>query len=382
MTDSAPEKVENQRRPLNGPVRAHFFQMKGAKAYQEDSVTVFWSPDETVIVGCVFDGHGGINGRVASTCCVNLTKDFFLSHFNDVIKWSNKQWQKEMNAFFTLMHDSVRAEFIRLEQARRVLSGQPTDHIVDSKNIVRKHTGFPVHGGTTGTICVIINLPDRNRHVICANVGDSDCILLPAKPKDRHSKYKHLSVDHGPDSVDEFNRIKALNLKTQLIFVYDKQGMKKHECPRVFDKNGVKDPKYVKDPWGMGLRPTNVRYDPGVYAVTPKGVGEDTTCIAMTRSIGDLYAHQFGMTPLPSVTFQELDREEEFVIAVGSDGVWDCWKWADFADFLNGCLAKYDLHNGTEAIIQHTIARAKACFGTKSFDDASLAVLQIRAQED
>jgi len=377
MTDSAPANREKVIRSLVGPVRAHCFQMKGAKAYQEDSVSVFWSPDETIVVGCVYDGHGGINGRVASTCCVNLTREFFFQHFDEVIKWSDQDWRDRMNQFFEQMHDSVRAEFIKLEQARRVLSGQPTDNIVDSSKIVRKHTGFPVHGGTTGTICIVINLNDRRR-AICANVGDSDCILLPAKPKDRHSKFKHLTVDHGPDSIDEFSRIKALNLKTSLIFVYDKQGLKKHECPRVFDANGVKNPQYVKDPWGMGLRPTNVRYDPGVYAVTPKGIGEDTTCIAMTRSIGDLYAHQFGMTNLPSITFEELDLEEEYVIAVGSDGVWDCWKWADFADFLNGCLAKYDLHNGTEAIIQHTIARAKACFGTKSFDDASLAVLQLK----
>jgi len=378
MADSIPKKrAEKPISPLNGPIRAHCFQMKGAKAYQEDSVSVFWSPDERMVVGCVYDGHGGINGRVASTCCVNLTREFFFQHLEEILRWSDDDWKNQMNAFFKRMHTSVRAEFIKLEQARRVLSGQPTDNIVDSSKIVRKHTGFPVHGGTTGTICVIINLPDKRR-AICANVGDSDCLLLPANPKDRHSKYKHLSVDHGPDSIDEFNRIKALNLKTNLIFVYDKQGLKKHECPKVFDENGVKNPEYVKDPWGMGLRPTNVRYDPGVYAVTPKGVGEDTTCIAMTRSIGDLYAHQFGMTQLPSLTFQDLDLEEEYVIAVGSDGVWDCWKWADFADFLNGCLAKYDLLNGTEAIIQHTIARAKACFGTKSFDDASLAVLQIK----
>lgn len=377
MTDAAPANRERAIRALIGPCRAHCFQMKGAKAYQEDSVSVFWSQDETVVVGCVYDGHGGINGRVASTCCVNLTREFFFQHFDEVIKWSDQEWTEQMNQFFEQMHDSVRAEFIKLEQARRVLSGQPPDNIVDSSKIVRKHTGFPVHGGTTGTICIVINLKDRRR-AICANVGDSDCILLPAKPKDRDSKYKHLSVDHGPDSLDEFSRIKALNLKTSLIFVYDKQGLKKHECPRVFDANGVKNPQYVKDPWGMGLRPTNVRYDPGVYAVTPKGVGEDTTCIAMTRSIGDLYAHQFGMTNLPSITFEELELEEEYTIAVGSDGVWDCWKWADFADFLNGCLAKYDLHNGTEAIIQHTIARAKACFGTKSFDDASLAVIQLK----
>ena len=71
MTDSAPEKVENQRRPLNGPVRAHFFQvtkfnkfepkmtawrkMKGAKAYQEDSVQRFFYPCLQVHYGPVLE---------------------------------------------------------------------------------------------------------------------------------------------------------------------------------------------------------------------------------------------------------------------------------------------------------------------------------------
>jgi len=374
--ESAPEL-----KPLTGDVRAYSYQMKGAKAYQEDAVSVFWNSDETIIVGCVYDGHGGINGRVASTCCVNLTRKWFDDSWDEMKEWDDPTWIEKMNIFFTKMHDAVREEFVKLEQARRVLSGQPCDNpgLVDADGIVRKHTGFPVHGGTTGTICVLINFPDKRRS-ICANVGDSDCILLPANPQSRQ-RYKHLSVDHGPDSVEEYKRIKSLNLPTSLIFVYDKQGLKKHECPAVFDENGIKDPDYVKDPWGMGLRPTNVRYDPGVYAVTPAGVGEDTTCIAMTRSLGDLYAHQFGMTHLPSVTFEELDINEEYVITVGSDGVWDCWKWTDFADFLNGCLAKYELQNGTEAVIQHTVARAKACFGAKSFDDASLAVLQIKGRK-
>lgn len=361
-------------RPLQGCVNAHCFQMKGAKAYQEDAVSVFHNNEETCVVGCVFDGHGGINGRVASTCCANLTKTFFCSHWNDVLKWTDEEWRTQMNDLFTLMHNTVHGEFVKLEQARRVLSGQSTDNIVDGM-IVRKHSGFPVHGGTTGTICVVINLPNRRR-AICANVGDSDCLLLTTKLTNRQ-KFKHLSVDHGPDSVDEFNRIQSLNLPISLIFVYDKQGLKKHKCPRVFDENGIKNPDYVKDPWGNGLRPTNVRYDPGVYAITPGGVGEDTTCIAMTRSLGDLYAHKFGMTHIPSITFEELDMEESYMIAVGSDGVWDCWKWADFGDFLHGCLSKHDLINATEAILQHTVARAKACFGSKSFDDASLAIITI-----
>lgn len=363
--------------PLKGNVRAHCFQAKGAKAYQEDSVSVFWNPEETVIVGSVFDGHGGINGRVASTCCIKLTQEFFEENYDSCIKWDDDTWQSQMNDFFTKMHNAVRDEFVKLEQARRVLSGQPCEDIVDKEGIVRKHTGFPVHGGTTGTICILLNLPNKRR-AICANVGDSDCILLPCRTEDRQN-FRHLSVDHGPDSTIEFKRIQDLKLPVSLIFVYDKQGLKKHECPPVFDEQGNKDPDYVKDPWGMGLRPTNVRYDPGVYAVTPQGVGSDTTCIAMTRSLGDLYAHQFGMTHLPSLTFQDLDQNEEYLVSVGSDGVWDCWKFQDFADFLHGCLAKYDLENGTQAIIQHTMARAKACFGSKSFDDASLAVLQMKA---
>lgn len=362
-------------RPLEGNVKAHSFQMKGAKAYQEDSVDVFWNADSTILVACVYDGHGGINGRVASTCCLNLTRDFFEARWDVILDWEDSTWEGELKDFFTAMHTAVRQEFVKLEQARRVLSSQPCEDLVDEAGIVRKHNGFPVHGGTTGSICVYLNLPDKRR-VVCANVGDSDCLLLPSNPKAR-TRYRHLSVDHGPDSPEEFERIKSLGLPISLEFVYDKQGLKKCDCPRVFDDNGIKDPEYVKDPWGMGLRPTNVRYDPGVYAVTPACVGEDTTCIAMTRSLGDLYAHQFGMTQIPSITFEDLDLYEDYVIAVGSDGVWDCWKWADFADFLNGCLAKYDVQEGIETLIKHTIARAKACFGVKSFDDASLAVIKI-----
>lgn len=286
-----------------------------------------------------------------------------------------------MRDFFSRMHESVREEFVKLEQARRVLSGQPTDNIVDENGIVRKHTGFPVHGGTTGSIVCFLNLPNRRR-TICANVGDSDCLLLRGANSRNKSRqrYKHLSVDHGPDSPDEYMRIDALQLETSLMFVYDKQGVKKHECPKVFLPGGIKDPDYVKDPWGKGLRPTNVRYDPGVYAVTPIGVGEDTTCIAMTRSLGDLYAHQFGMTAEPSVTFEELEMDQEYIITVGSDGIWDCWKFSDFADFLNGCVAKFEneLNTACEAVLNHTVARAKACFGSKSYDDASLALIQIK----
>ena len=96
--------------------------------------------------------------------------------------------------------------------------------------------------------------------------------------------------DHGPDSDTEWRRIHELDAQqypNKLLFVYDKNNVfKKYTCPRVFRADGVKDPVYVDNPWGMGLHPTNVRYDPAVYAVSGPEVTRDTTCIAMTRSLG------------------------------------------------------------------------------------------------
>lgn len=121
----------------------------------------------------------------------------------------------------------------------------------------------------------------------------------------------------------------------KLLFIYDKPNhLKKYECPRVFLDNGAKDPKFVENPWGNGLRPTNVRYDPAVYAVTPRDA-EDVTCIAMTRSMGDFYAHQYGLTHVPDVSVRGLKPDCDYTVAIGSDGVWDCWTWADFSDDLH-----------------------------------------------
>merc|ERR1712129_304531 len=137
------------------------------------------------------------------------------------------------------------------------------------------------------------------------------------------------------------------------------------------------------NPWGNKLRPTNVRYDPAVYAVSPYGVSHDITCIAMTRSLGDFYAHQFGLSNVPSVTFDELEiADNEYIVTVGSDGIWDCWKWDDFSDYVNGVMTKYKskLDNVCKTVLKHTVQRAKACFGEGSYDDASLICVALRPQ--
>ncbi|ETO14066.1 hypothetical protein RFI_23303 [Reticulomyxa filosa] len=52
-------------------------QEKGGKLYQEDSMSTFCSPDLSVIMASIFDGHGGLNGQLASSISAKMTKEYF-----------------------------------------------------------------------------------------------------------------------------------------------------------------------------------------------------------------------------------------------------------------------------------------------------------------
>ena len=110
-----------------------------------------------------------------------------------------------------------------------------------------------------------------------------------------------------------------------------------------------------------------------MYAVTPRVVTKDSTCIAMTRALGDFYAHQFGLSAVPSIGVQTVPANGDYCILAGSDGIWDCWRYNDFADFvavgvLNKRLSATDL---SEEVLNESIKRAVANFGAKHYDDAS-----------
>jgi serine/threonine protein phosphatase PrpC len=211
---------------------------------------------------------------------------------------------------------------------------------------VRNSAGDPIHGGSTATLVVMTK--DANgagANLITANVGDSTAFLVPTR-----GTWDFLSVDHGPENQDEWQRVNRASsdpsspcYDTKLLFVYDKTNVfRKYECPCVFQPDGTKDQQYVANPWGYGLHPTNVRYEPAVYAVTPRSVSKDSTCIAMTRALGDFYAHQFGLTHEPSISVKRIScadsgsedttqthsnsyatSEQAYTIFVASDGVWD-----------------------------------------------------------
>lgn len=85
---------------------------KGAKAYQEDSYCIFTSPDLTLMVAGIFDGHGGINGQVASQTVKRLCFNYFEKHWKMCKLWSNEEWKQNMCLMFEDFHFQVRQEFI------------------------------------------------------------------------------------------------------------------------------------------------------------------------------------------------------------------------------------------------------------------------------
>jgi len=361
--------------------------LKGSKPIQEDAWVHWRSPRCTVSVLAVFDGHGGFEGSIASSECRAVLVQALESTGDACESWSEPEWKRRLAGLFERMHVAIRDKLLHMTSP--VLgSGSVTidddaapslhQRFVDSKGVVRFPNGQPVHGGTTASVCVVQRvLPSGDWRLVCANVGDSLCLLYP-----QSGNYEFLSVDHGPESEEEYARIQSLDPTThpiKITAVYDKRNvLRKFECPRVFREDGTKDPLLSASPWEHGLHPTNVRYEPSVYAVTSPPAGEDTLCIAMTRSLGDFYGHPFGLTHRPSITVHTLPSDADFAVVVASDGVWDSWKYEDLGALLQTQRAAgMDIERMAQAALSESLLRAAASFGVSSLDDASLALLVV-----
>lgn len=70
----------------------------------------------------------------------------------------------------------------------------------------------------------------------------------------------------------------------------------------------------------------------------------------MHTYIGDFYAHQFGLTDSPDISVFSLDKAYSYTVVLASDGVWDCWKWQEFHDYVNGFLEREKATQETQRV--------------------------------
>ena len=55
--------------------------------------------------------------------------------------------------------------------------------------------------------------------------------------------------------------------------------------------------------------------------------------LAVARSIGDIVAHEVGVSCEPEVFEKELDSDDHFIV-IGSDGIWDAMSSCEVVGFI------------------------------------------------
>ena len=151
----------------------------------------------------------------------------------------------------------------------------------------------------SGSTCVsIVFTPSK---LICANLGDSRCVIGKYDGKKWFSK--NISNDHKPNILVEEERI--------------------------LKKGGRIEP--YKDDEGNFIGPKRVWLKE-----------EDAPGLAMSRSFGDRIAHSVGVISEPEITEYSFFHEDKFLI-LASDGIWEFISSDEFINLVRDYYIKKDL---------------------------------------
>lgn len=142
----------------------------------------------------------------------------------------------------------------------------------------------------SGTCSVSVLIIDTRMYAI--NIGDSRCVLGQRKGGEEKKGGEkigiEMSIDHKPTRDDEMRRIVAKGGEVS---------EKVPGAPRVFRKN------------------------------------DDVPGLAVARSVGDLVAHEVGVSCEPEVFEKELDADDHFIV-IGSDGIWDAMSSCEVVGYI------------------------------------------------
>lgn len=343
---------------------AHF-TLQGEKPHNEDfaDTKIFKAPFNVhptapmeIVAVAVLDGHGhGGEGLECSTFCAKKTflwvESLFYKNWEDMTEDS---WKKEATELTKNLHDEY-----------RIVCSSKKDRTVDEKGVVRENS-FAVHSGTTFSLVLIFKLDGF--YALTIQVGDSNIYIND----------KRVVCDHSPLSKEENARIQKLPEKVKLQF--------DHVHKDVFLPSGEYDPFYFNQGkkgheawnWKRGITPNCALYTPGAHAKNPDGC-PDRFQLAMTRSLGDYFAHPYGVTTEPCVTLKKYTKLP--IVYIATDGAFDTINEKDLWIGKNGAFG-VDLSNllkyGSLQTVVEQHVRDLRVLGTEFFgkdvDDISVAV--------
>ena len=145
-----------------------------------------------------------------------------------------------------------------------------------------------------------------NDKIICANCGDSRAILI----SEDENKIIALSRDHKPELPDEKKRI--------------------------LESGGRVDKIYGMGPFRVWFKDADY---PG---------------LAMSRSIGDGYAHKVGVSDIPEIKEFEVDKVKPRAIILASDGVFEFVKNEEIKDIIGKYFYSMDSQGCAKEIVEYS----------------------------
>ena len=170
-----------------------------------------------------------------------------------------------------------------------------------------------VDSSFSGSTCVsLFFTPGR---LICANVGDSRCVL--GKYDGNNWKSENLSRDQKPSEKDEYERI---------------------------IKSGGRIESF-KDENGNFIGPERVWLK-----------DEDVPGLAMSRSFGDEIAHTVGVITEPEINEYFLLKEDKFII-IASDGLWEFISSEECVEMVKEFYLKSDIEGALNYLYKESSKR-------------------------
>ena len=286
----------------------------------------------------VFDGHG-LHGTLAATTAA------------------------ETVAAATAAGEPITAGFAAAEELFRTRLHNTGNHVLNYGAVYNRLTLAPVGGGTTASVLQV----DRATGAASfAHVGDSearywDCAAPAAAPEGIP-----LTANHNPGSLEEFNRIRAVNPSASSRFLYSARNPQRRAF--IMDPSG----DWIPNPAG-GFSYCDVRNTWSVYFHS----SDDDEKLAMTRAIGDYHLKRDGLSAIPHCTTAPPPPPGTTrVYLVASDGLWDGMEYAE----IGALLCRPDLVGNADAAAEALMELGKRIncqkFGV-DHDNLSVAVVYV-----
>ena len=276
----------------------------------------------------VFDGHGAQGRPIA-----HHTRDFISTMTRHA---ASKVASPPPARAVVHGHDRVLPSNISADLHRARLDILKAAFSRAERALTESDTGIDhVFSGTTAVVAWLFG-----RDIYTAWTGDSRCVVgRTTNPENGRIRFKaiELSHDQKPVRADEKRRVRSAGGRIAR--------------------------------WQRNVGPMRVWL--------PR---DWTPGLAMTRSIGDTILSEFGVSPVPEVTFTQLGSSDSFIV-LASDGVWEFMSSQEVVDFI-GRMRREDrsASDASEALVREAVRRWRR--NEVVVDDTTAVVMWMNWDEE